>query len=156
VIDEAFLLVEPRARAKGVQLEAKFDGVGSDVIRGDPEKLLQILLNLISNAIKFSDPGGRVSIRCDEVRSDAGSSTVNIEVRDHRRGIPRDKLDDIFEPFFQVEKGLTRNSDGVGLGLAISRTLARAMSGDVTATSEPGKGSAFVVSVLTSDPQTVQ
>jgi signal transduction histidine kinase len=152
VIDEAFVLVEPRARAKGVQLEANLDGVGSDTIRGDPEKLLQILLNLISNAIKFSDPGGLVSIRCDEVRNDAGSSTVNIEVRDHGRGIPQDKLDDIFEPFFQVEKGLTRNSDGVGLGLAISRTLARAMSGDVTAKSEPGKGSAFVVSVLTAGP----
>ena len=149
VIDEAFVLVEPRARAKGVQLEANLDGVGSDSIRGDPEKLLQILLNLISNAIKFSDPGGLVSIRCDEVRNEAGSSTVNIEVRDHGRGIPQDKLNDIFEPFFQVEKGLTRNSDGVGLGLAISRTLARAMSGDVTAKSEPGKGSAFVVSVLT-------
>jgi signal transduction histidine kinase len=153
VIDEAFVLVEPRARAKGVQLEANFDGVGSDTIRGDPEKLLQILLNLISNAIKFSDSGGRVSIRCDEVRSEAGSSTVNIEIRDHGRGIPQDKLDDIFEPFFQVEKGLTRNSDGVGLGLAISRTLARAMSGDVTATSEPGKGSAFVVTVLTAEAE---
>ena len=72
---------------------------------------------------------------------------------DTGRGIPEDKLADIFEPFFQVDKGLTRNSDGVGLGLAISRTLARAMSGDVTASSEPGKGSRFVVSVLTAGPQ---
>jgi signal transduction histidine kinase len=68
-----------------------------------------------------------------------------MEVRDWGRGIPGDKIDLIFEPFFQIEAGLTRNSDGVGLGLAVSRTLARAMNGDVTASSTPGAGSVFVV-----------
>lgn len=153
IIDEAFVLVEPRARARKVELESSLDGVGSDLVRGDPEKLLQILLNLISNAIKFSDVGGKVSVRCfDNPRAD-GTSMVDIEVSDRGRGIPEDKLGDIFEPFFQIDKGLTRSSDGVGLGLAISRTLARAMSGDVTAASEHGKGSTFIVSVLTAGPQ---
>lgn len=72
---------------------------------------------------------------------------IDIEVHDSGRGIPQDKLADIFEPFVQIDKGLTRSNDGIGLGLAISRTLARGMSAEVTASSEPGKGSCFTVSV---------
>jgi len=147
VVDEAFVLTEPRAKAKSIHLAANFDGVGNDTIRGDPEKLLQILINLISNGIKFSDEGGRVTIRCYEGAGSDTSPMVEIEVRDTGRGIPEDKLADIFEPFFQIDKGLTRSNEGVGLGLAISRTLARGMSGEIRASSESGAGSTFVVSV---------
>jgi signal transduction histidine kinase len=147
VVEEAFVLTEPRAKAKSIQLAADFDGVGNDTVRGDPEKLLQILINLISNGIKFSKEGGRVAIRCYEGADSDGLSMVEIEVRDSGRGIPENMLDDIFEPFFQIDNGLTRSNEGVGLGLAISRTLARGMSGEIRASSEPGAGSTFIVSV---------
>jgi signal transduction histidine kinase len=143
VVEEAFLLTEPKINAKRIELSAKLDGVEDDFIHADPDKVLQILLNLISNAVKFTEPGGRIALACscDPSRDDA----LLMEVRDWGRGIPGDKIDLIFEPFFQIEAGLTRNSDGVGLGLAVSRTLARAMNGDVTASSTPGAGSVFVV-----------
>ena len=146
VIDEALVLTEPRARAKGVEILSGYDGAMSEAVRADPEKLLQILLNLISNAIKFSERGGRVSVRC-ACANDPSAPIITVEVSDAGKGIPADKLDSIFDPFFQVDRTLTRSTDGVGLGLAISRTLARAMSCEITATSVVGSGSSFVVSV---------
>jgi len=111
-------------------------------ILADPEKLQQILLNLATNAIKFT-PAGGISVRC---RSD--DATVTIDVTDTGVGIPPDKLEQIFEPFIQVNRSLTNVShDGVGLGLAISRNLARAMGGELAATSTPGEGSTFSLSL---------
>lgn len=147
IVDEAFVITEPRAREKNVTLESTFDQSSSDTVRGDPEKLLQVLVNLISNGVKFSHPGSTVSVRCCDGTSKDGSSVIDIHVRDSGRGIPDSKLSEIFEPFFQVEKGLTRHNDGVGLGLAISRTLARGMSGDVVVSSVEGEGSTFVVTL---------
>lgn len=147
VVDEAMQLTEARAKAKGIAVALNFERVGSGAVRADPERLLQIVVNLVANAIKFSDAGGTVSIICSETSGRDASGAMAIEVRDSGRGIPDDKLRDIFEPFFQVDKGLTRNSEGVGLGLAICRTLARAMDGEITVSSEPGKGSSFVVHV---------
>ena len=155
VIDEALVLTEPRARAKGIDVAAGYDGAVSEAVRADPDKLLQILLNLISNAIKFSERGGRVNLECACV-DDGSTPMIAVEVRDSGRGIPADKLDAIFDPFFQVDRTLTRNADGVGLGLAISRTLARAMSGEITATSTAGAGSSFRVTlprVIPDDPR---
>jgi signal transduction histidine kinase len=147
IVDEAFVLTEPKAKAKGVKLESSFDKASSGVARGDPEKLLQILVNLISNGVKFSHPGSTVSVTCCDGQHSDGSPVIDIHVRDSGKGIPEDKLGDIFEPFFQIEKGLTRHSDGVGLGLAVSRTLARGMSGEVVASSVQGEGSTFVVTL---------
>jgi signal transduction histidine kinase len=150
VIDEAFVLTEPRAQAKGIELIANYDGVESRLVKADPEKVLQILLNLISNAIKFSDQGGRVSLACSA--TDGARPMAIVEVRDSGKGIPKEMLEVIFEPFFQIDRALTRSTDGVGLGLAISRTLARAMSGDITATSEAGSGSCFRVMLPCNTP----
>jgi len=147
IIDEAFMITEPRARARNVTLEANFDEASSETVRGDPEKLLQILVNLISNGVKFSHPGGTISLKCCDGQPTNGSPVIDIHVRDSGRGIPESKLSEIFEPFFQVEKGLTRHNEGVGLGLAISRTLARGMSGDVMVSSVEGEGSTFVLSM---------
>ena len=145
IVEEAILLTEPKVKAKHIELAAQFDGVEEDFIRADPDKVLQILLNLISNAVKFTERGGRIVLGCSTDVS--GDDRVLMEVRDWGMGIPEDKIDLIFEPFFQIEAGLTRNSDGVGLGLAVSRTLARAMEGDIRAVSTPGVGSAFTVSL---------
>ncbi len=100
----------------------------------------QILLNLLANAIKFTNPGGRVRMWCAGV-----DSRVHIHVRDSGPGIPDDDLERSFEPFVQIDRRLNRPAEGTGLGLAISRELARGMGGDVEVASEPGKGSTFTL-----------
>ncbi len=129
-------MIELQARAKGVA----FDRRPCDpliAVLADREKVLQILLNLLSNAVKFTPAGGQITLS-----SGVGDHKVWISVQDTGRGIPLDQLDRIFEPFVQVGRN---EQGGVGLGLAISRTLARAMDGDVVAESTVGEGSAFTL-----------
>jgi signal transduction histidine kinase len=109
-------------------------------VRADPEKLRQILLNFLANAIKFTPDGGRI-----EVGADRREELVRIWVSDTGIGIPGDQLEHVFEPFFQVESGSTRRYPGIGLGLAIARDLARAMDGEVRLESTLGKGSTISV-----------
>jgi signal transduction histidine kinase len=111
-------------------------------VRADPDKLRQILLNLMGNAVKFTEPGGRVSVRWN---GDGGM--VRIHLVDTGVGVPPEKLEEIFEPFIQGDAELTRTSHGTGLGLAISRQLARAMDGEVTVISAPGRGSTFTLAL---------
>jgi signal transduction histidine kinase len=122
-------------------------------VRADSDKLQQILLNVLSNACKFTSEGGRVTVECDATRASAGRDPeqVAITVRDTGRGIAKDKLERIFEPFVQIDRHLTGESQqGVGLGLAISRDLARSMSGDLVAESAVGVGTTFVLTMLRS------
>jgi signal transduction histidine kinase len=105
----------------------------------DPEKVQQILLNLLSNAIKFTPAGGRISLRCTP-RPEGGAV---VAVEDNGTGIAAEKLERIFEPFMQLDRRYTREREGIGLGLAISRELALAMGGGLTVRSELGRGSAF-------------
>jgi PAS domain S-box-containing protein len=109
-------------------------------VRGDADKFRQIVLNLLSNAIKFTEAGGSISLSCT-----TDDKIVKIEVSDTGKGIPRDRLDAIFDPFVQVDKNLTRENEGTGLGLAISRDLAQLMHGELTVQSEMGKGSTFTL-----------
>jgi len=108
----------------------------------DPERLQQILINLLSNAIKFTPAKGEIIVECC-------SSSTHMEVRVHDSGvgIPADKLEQIFEPFVQLDRGQPAGNVGTGLGLSISRDLARAMNGDLRATSSVGKGSTFVLTL---------
>ncbi|MFI5257898.1 MAG: GAF domain-containing sensor histidine kinase, partial [Gemmatimonadales bacterium] len=108
--------------------------------RADPEKVQQILINLFSNAIKFTPAGGRITVNCEALES-----TIRITVADTGIGIPSEKLEAIFDPFVQVKEGFAGRDTGVGLGLAISRELARAMHGDLFAQSELGRGSCFTL-----------
>ena len=109
------------------------------VANADAGKVQQILLNLLANAIKFTDRGGSISLQCE-----LEPETVAIRVADNGKGIPPDKLEAIFEPFVQLKpKGAVTN--GTGLGLPISRKLATAMGGSLTAQSEPGQGSIFTL-----------
>jgi signal transduction histidine kinase len=119
--------------------------VGCDVAvlaRADRARLEQILLNLVSNGVRFTPPGGLISVAVV-----GHGDRVEIVVADTGIGIPREKLTAIFEPFVQVESGLTRTVGGTGLGLTISRSLARAMGGDLTAESDGASGARFTVSV---------
>ena len=108
----------------------------------DPERLQQILLNLLSNAVKFTPEGGKLSVECDATKDD-----MLVRVTDTGVGIPADKLETIFEPFVQLDRGQTSSSSGTGLGLAISRDLARAMRGDLTAESTLDVGTTFILRV---------
>jgi PAS domain S-box-containing protein len=111
-------------------------------VRGDEEKLRQVLLNLLSNAIKFTEDGGTISIECIPQ-----GQWMRIDVRDTGTGIPPDQLDRIFDPFVQVDRRLNRPIEGTGLGLAISRQLARGMGGDLSVESTLGAGSVFSLRV---------
>jgi signal transduction histidine kinase len=134
-------LVLPQATARGLTLT--FEGCDETVcVRADREKLDQIVLNLLGNAIKFSERGGMITVRCVP-----DVETLAIIVEDTGCGIPSDRLAVIFEPFVQLDSRLTRQREGVGLGLAISRDLARGMGGDLTAESEVGVGSRFTLTL---------
>ena len=111
-------------------------------VRGDRDKLCQVLLNLAGNAIKYTPDGGEVSVLVD-----ADDHAVHVRVRDTGPGIPNDQMGRIFEPFVQGERTLNRPDEGVGLGLAISRELVTGMGGTLSVTSEIGRGSVFVVSL---------
>jgi signal transduction histidine kinase len=108
----------------------------------DKDKARQILLNLLSNAVKFTPSGGTVTIGCT-----ISDNFATIYVRDTGAGIAREKLPHVFEPFVQVGRTLSTVHEGVGLGLAISRDLARGMGGDVTVASEVGQGSLFSIAL---------
>jgi signal transduction histidine kinase len=134
-------LVAPQIRLKG--LRYSYGGCEGDVsVRVDGEKLQQIVLNLLTNAVKFTDSGGvvRLEVECVE-------SLVRLHVSDTGIGIPAEKMDVIFDPFVQVDANYTRTRDGVGLGLAISRDLARGMGGDLSVTSTHGEGSTFTLTI---------
>ena len=109
-------------------------------VQADPVRLRQILLNVLGNAIKFTPPHGRI-----ELSALRNADKVSICVSDSGIGIPADKIGRVFEPFFQVQAGTTREYPGVGLGLAISRDFARAMGGDIEVESTPGKGSVVTI-----------
>lgn len=134
-------LVAPQVRAKRLRyVLAACDR--SIHARADREKLQQILLNLLANAIKFTDAGGEVRVACA-----AAEGVVTITVEDTGVGIAADKLAAVFEPFVQVDQRFAREHEGVGLGLAISRDLARGMGGDLTALSTLGEGSTFALTL---------
>jgi hypothetical protein len=149
--DAALALVQPAAEARGRSISANCLGVADAMYEGDEDRVRQILVNLLNNAVKFTEPGGQVTLSCGVTsRPDAdarliGDSWVFLRVRDTGIGIPSNQITTIFDPFVQVEGGHTRPNDGSGLGLTISRRLARLMHGDLTVRSEVGKGSVFTV-----------
>jgi signal transduction histidine kinase len=138
-------LIEPQLQAKGLA----YDVVPPQRdlrVAADRDKLRQILVNILSNALKFTPRGGRVGLRVTAPEPDGdGSRRVRIEVTDTGPGIPADKLDTIFDPFVQVRVDPTTAREGTGLGLAISRDLAHGMGGDLRATSAVGQGSTFII-----------
>lgn len=149
VLASAESLVSPQLRENGIHYRFVECTDAADASRtiqvrlmADWEKLTQIFLNLFTNAIKFTAPGGRITVACRTL-----DGKVSVTVSDTGRGIPADKLKTIFDPFVQVGRGLSSTDTGVGLGLAISRDLARGMGGDLTAESVEGEGSVFTLTL---------
>jgi signal transduction histidine kinase len=137
-------MVDPQISAKSLTYEVRHTD-RMPVVRADREKLEQILVNLLSNATKFTDRGGRVWVEAGDRRDAPGK--VFVRVSDTGHGIPEDKLESIFEPFTQVDASHSRAGQGIGLGLTISRDLARGMGGDLRVRSEIGKGSVFTLTL---------
>lgn len=135
-------LLAPRAYAKGIELTLFVDPQTPARFSTDPGLARQILLNLVGNAVKFTETGGvRVRIYCQA--DTASAPTVRFDVIDTGIGIPEDKQAELFTEFTQVDGSHTRRFGGTGLGLAISRTLARILGGDVGYESQAGEGSRF-------------
>ncbi|MDB4905976.1 MAG: sensor protein [Gemmatimonadetes bacterium] len=141
LLDSLETLVAPQLHEKRIQYSAACDD-RSIVAIGDPERVRQALLNLLSNAAKFTPREGRVWVECS-----ADECTVSVSVHDTGIGIPPGRLHEVFDPFVQVHRSLTSVTEGTGLGLAISRDLARRMGGDITARSEVAEGSVFTLSL---------
>jgi signal transduction histidine kinase len=142
-VSETVESLEPLLRPGLLRQELSFVWTGCDpslVVRADYVKLRQILLNVLGNAIKFTPQHGRI-----ELSADRSQGRVSIRISDTGIGIPADMIDQVFEPFFQVQTGTTREYPGVGLGLAISRDFARAMGGDIAVESVLGKGTVVTV-----------
>jgi PAS domain S-box-containing protein len=138
VIRSSEALLQPQLRAKVLQYQ--YSGCAPQLtVRADAEKLQQILLNLLTNALKFTERGGAITVDVE------GDDPVLVRVRDTGIGIAAGKLQAIFDPFVQINAHYTRTRDGVGLGLAISRDLARGMSGDISVESVEGEGSTFTL-----------
>jgi signal transduction histidine kinase len=147
-VAEAESYIAPLVVQKGLRFS--HEGGPPATVRGDIEKVRQILINLLSNAVKFTGEGGFI-----ETSWEARDGAVLIHVRDNGSGVPEDRLESIFEPFVQVDADLTRMHQGTGLGLSIARELARGMGGDVSARSRPGAGSTFTLRLpLAAEPGT--
>jgi signal transduction histidine kinase len=132
--------IRPLADAK--KLDLRFRASDSLSVRADRRRLAQVLVNLLSNAIKFTPEGGRVS-----VTASADDDGVVVAVRDSGIGIPASQQQHIFDAFFQVREGRTRQQEGTGLGLALSRRLMELMGGSLSVVSREGRGSTFSVRV---------
>jgi len=139
-------LIAPQATARSIATTVECAD-GELIAMGDADKLRQVLLNLLTNAVKFTPAGGTVQVKCF-----ADEGRIVIAVRDTGIGIPHSKQAIVFDPFVQVHRGSGSTSEGVGLGLAISRGLAHAMGGDLTLESEPGVGSTFELSLSRAMP----
>ncbi|HUY90573.1 MAG TPA: ATP-binding protein [Pirellulales bacterium] len=151
VVNEVVALLKRRALDKGLSLEAACESSLPDLIRSDSLRLRQIVANLVTNAIKFTEQGG-VLIRLWSARAEAVESTLQLEVADTGMGIEAERIDAIFDPYVQVDASVARRYGGTGLGLAISRRLARLLGGDLTVASEPGVGSTFRLTLPLSPP----
>ena len=145
-VEGVVTMLAPLAGANGLECDVTSPrGDDAIVVQADAEKLQQILLNVVGNAIKFSPGGTRITVQASRSAHDA--SLAEIHVRDAGVGIPQAKLPSIFEPFIQLSGSTSSQRDGIGLGLSISRMLARGMGGDLTAESVVGAGSTFTLTL---------
>jgi signal transduction histidine kinase len=151
-VASAVALIQPQAAAHGLELEVCPLPEPAPLYIGDDERVRQILVNLLSNAVKFTPVGGKIQLEATtsvvpdrQARLLGNRAYVAFRVTDSGVGIPQNKLISIFDPFVQAESGHTRSKEGSGLGLTISRRLARLMGGDLTVKSGDGKGATFTL-----------
>ncbi|MCC6585172.1 MAG: response regulator [Bryobacterales bacterium] len=138
--------IRPRAEAKGLLLVTAFDRAMPETLIGDARYLRQLILHLLRNAVKFT-PQGHVELKVDIEPIYGVRVSMRISVKDTGIGIPPEKLRTIFESFRQVDNSLSRNHNGLGLGLALAEKITTLLRGEIQVDSQPGKGSTFAVRV---------
>ncbi|WP_439489400.1 ATP-binding protein [Algoriphagus sp.] len=151
------------AQKKGVILQTSYDSLSGEMMEGDVEKINQIVLNLVGNAVKFTPKGGSVSIRLELENISGELYYMKCTVKDTGIGIPADQIPRLTDPFYQVESSSSRSYQGTGLGLAIAKKIVELMGGELTICSEMGQGAEFAFTVILkkapelilSDPPTV-
>jgi signal transduction histidine kinase/DNA-binding response OmpR family regulator len=157
VLEDMAELLAARAQAKGLELIVSADGDAPAWVSGDPHRLRQILLNLVGNAIKFTD-SGQVVVRCGRAPGDAsgpeGTELVRFEVSDTGIGIPPEKKNRLFQAFAQADGSTTRRFGGTGLGLVIAKELTQLMGGEIGVESVLDRGSTFWFTIRFGRPQT--
>jgi PAS domain S-box-containing protein len=146
IAQQAMELLRPRTEEKTLALHLEVAHDVPEMVQTDGVRLRQILLNLLSNAVKFT-PVGSVTLRLSTSAGEGGMPMLLFEVADTGIGMDQQHLEQVFEPFYQVEQGNTRRFGGFGLGLAISRQLAAQMGGMLSVKSTPGEGSMFTLSL---------
>ncbi|MGZ9097527.1 MAG: ATP-binding protein [Micavibrio sp.] len=147
IMEEIMSMMKNECREKGLELTMDTQCIQDRILEGDPARLRQVILNLCSNAIKYTESGGvHITVSCQPVTKE-GTQHISIAVADTGIGIPEDKRDVIFEKFVHGDMSVNRKYGSTGLGLAITRTLAESMGGTITVESELGKGSTFTLSV---------
>ena len=146
VVDEVASLMTPQAAARGLQLTCELEPGLPKWIRADPVRLRQILFNLVSNALKFTDRGS-ISISVARTRLPGPKAAIEVEVSDTGIGIPEEKLATVFQRFTQAETKASKGRGGTGLGLSISRRLAELMGGTLTLDSKVGAGTTVRLAV---------
>ncbi|QSQ22556.1 PocR ligand-binding domain-containing protein [Pyxidicoccus parkwayensis] len=147
VIHTAVSSVAPQAQRKGVELEVKLPPTTQPRLAADADKLRQVVVNLLANAVKFTSSGGRVSVVMSELSAqvELGAQGYRVSVEDTGVGIRQDQFEHIFQSFYQVDGSSTREHGGAGLGLAIVKSLVEGHGGRVSVESEFGRGSRFTV-----------
>ena len=146
MISDITSLMRPRAVEKGLAFGIAFDGPIPRLIQTDPMRLRQIMVNLLGNAVKFTKTG-KIDMRIRDERAGSGSIMLRIDVIDSGIGMTPDVLARLFQPFTQGDESITRKYGGTGLGLTISRRLAKLLNGDISVTSEIGIGTTFSVKI---------
>ncbi len=141
--ENAVEVYAPRAAEKDINLALFVDPHLSKPLKGDPTKIKEVLINLISNAVKFTPKGGEIAVEIRKIGQKDSKAILHFEVRDTGIGIPKDKRDKIFEAFTQADTSVTRKYGGTGLGLTISSEFVKLMGGQLKIESEEGKGSRF-------------
>jgi signal transduction histidine kinase len=149
IVNDVVSLMSLRAKAKELSLEVRCETPLPVLIQSDPLRLRQILVNLIGNAIKFTERG-EITVSVSARAAETPEGAVQIDVADTGIGIEPDRLDAIFRPYSQADASVSRRYGGTGLGLAISRRLAQLLGGELTVKSTPGLGSTFTLTLAAS------
>ncbi|MBT6157512.1 MAG: PAS domain S-box protein [Planctomycetaceae bacterium] len=155
IIANVFSLMKVRAAAKGLPLEVRIDGPIPETICTDPTRLRQILINLLGNAIKFTETGS-VELVTRLLNGASGEPELQFNVIDTGIGISDDKIETLFQPFTQADSSTTRQFGGTGLGLTICKRMAELLGGRVSVSSKIGEGSTFSVTVSTGPLESVR
>jgi CheY-like chemotaxis protein len=146
VLSEIVSLLRPRATDKGLSFDVTFQGPIPNRIQSDPTRFKQILLNLLGNAFKFTE-SGRVEMRITNDGAGGPNIRIRVDIIDSGIGMTKEQLQRLFQPFTQAAESITRKYGGTGLGLTISRHLARLLNGDIIAASQPNIGSTFTLTL---------